>query len=168
MLSKDDTIECYISPYTRTRQTFEGVRKAINDKIILIREDPRLREQEFGSYTDEEMVKIRKDRHSFGRFYYRFPKGEAGSDVYDRASQMLDVFMRQINDIEVDNGTTYLVVTHSLFMKFFLTRYFHWPIEKFEQIKSCSNADFWILELNNEGRYELISKLEEDKDSKEL
>ena len=58
LLLPTDTIECYVSPYTRTRQTFNGVRQAINSQIIKVLEDPRLRELEFGSYTQDEISTI--------------------------------------------------------------------------------------------------------------
>ncbi len=47
-----------------------------------VREDSRLREQDFGNFQDPEDVKEQmQQRKLFGSFYYRFKGGEAGSDV---------------------------------------------------------------------------------------
>lgn len=44
-------------------------------------------QQQFGNFQNhEEMRKAKKDRGQFGRFYYRFPQGESGLDVYTRVS----------------------------------------------------------------------------------
>ena len=44
-------------------------------------------EQQFGNYQDFEAMRAAKaERKKFGRFYYRFPYGESGVDVYDRAT----------------------------------------------------------------------------------
>lgn len=34
----------------------------------------------------ESMTKIKETRERYGRFYYRFPEGESGADVFDRVS----------------------------------------------------------------------------------
>jgi len=165
ILRPHDTIECFISPYTRTRQTFQGIKKSVENRIISEIEDPRLREQEYGSHTEEEMVKIRENRKKSGQFYYRYPSGESGADVYDRASQFLDKMKRKVNIIDNSNniGSIYLIVTHSLFMKSFIIRYFEWSIERFEQIENAKNCGIWILEKNSKGHYKLTTPLEERK-----
>ena len=56
-------------------------------KVLGIREEPRIVEQQFGNFQDVQKVKDAKiERHRFGRFFYRFPGGEAGLDVYNRAT----------------------------------------------------------------------------------
>ena len=46
--------------------------------------------QQFGNFQNhDEMRKAKKDRGQFGRFYYRFPQGESGLDVYTRVSALL-------------------------------------------------------------------------------
>jgi hypothetical protein len=41
--------------------------------------------QDFGNFQDAEGKKREKaERLRFGRFFYRFPNGESGADVYDR------------------------------------------------------------------------------------
>lgn len=71
-------VHFYVSPYIRTWQTFQEIRKAFNPKNILsIREEPRLSEQQFGNFQDVNQVRSAKEeRKNFGRFYYRFPNGK--------------------------------------------------------------------------------------------
>ena len=46
-------------------------------QVLYHREDPRLREQEWGNFQDpQEMEKIKEQRRETGAFYYRFPTGE--------------------------------------------------------------------------------------------
>lgn len=41
--------------------------------------------QDFGNFQDMEGKEREKtERLRFGRFFYRFPNGESGADVYDR------------------------------------------------------------------------------------
>eukprot|EP00962_Isochrysis_galbana_P033880 scaffold11416_cov119-Isochrysis_galbana.AAC.1 len=40
------------------------------------------------------MEKVLKERQRFGRFYYRFPNGEAGTDVYDRMASFITYLFR--------------------------------------------------------------------------
>lgn len=41
--------------------------------------------QQFGNFQNhEEMQQCKRQRSQFGRFYYRFPDGESGLDVYTR------------------------------------------------------------------------------------
>lgn len=41
--------------------------------------------------------KEKEDRMRFGRFWYRFPNGESGADVYDRITSFEDLMIRNIN-----------------------------------------------------------------------
>ena len=46
-------------------------------QVLCHREDPRLREQEWGNFQDPAKIKeIEKERRQTGAFYYRFPTGE--------------------------------------------------------------------------------------------
>jgi len=52
-------------------------------QVRAVREEPRISEQQFGNLRDIETIRRCKDeRKMFGRFFYRFPDGEAGLDVY--------------------------------------------------------------------------------------
>jgi len=42
-----------------------------------VREDPRIREQEWGNFQDPlKMKSVMNERRKVGSFYYRFPTGE--------------------------------------------------------------------------------------------
>lgn len=89
MAKQDDwKVYFYVSPYTRTLCTLKGMGRAFERRRILgVREEPRIREQDFGNFQEEGTMKIVKDiRDRFGRFFYRFPEGESASDVFDRVT----------------------------------------------------------------------------------
>ena len=74
----------YVSPLFRTRETFEEIVQAFPDKKKLRwREDPRLREQEWGHLKNSEACEnVDESRDSYGPFYYRIADGESAADVY--------------------------------------------------------------------------------------
>jgi len=78
----------YVSPYERTRSTLREIGRAFGRKrIIGVREECRIREQDFGNFQVEERMKaIKETRERFGRFFFRFPEGESAADVYDRVA----------------------------------------------------------------------------------
>ena len=41
-------------------------------------------------------------RPQFGRFFYRFPDGESGADVYDRVSAFLGTFHRDMQQVNTE------------------------------------------------------------------
>lgn len=91
-----ESVTFYVSPFLRSRQTYEQLRMSFHDEqvaknilcvncdtlhslsqVMYYREDPRLREQEWGNYQDpEKMEKIQQQRKETGAFYFRFPTGE--------------------------------------------------------------------------------------------
>ena len=87
-MSRDWKVYFYVSPYGRTRSTLNEIGKSFSKKrVIGVREECRIREQDFGNFQVEERMKVVKEtRLRFGRFFYRFPEGESAADVYDRVS----------------------------------------------------------------------------------
>ena len=46
-------------------------------EVLYEREDPRIREQEWGNFQDpKKMGQVMQERRSIGSFFYRFPTGE--------------------------------------------------------------------------------------------
>ena len=78
----------YVSPYDRTRSTLREIGRSFSRRrVIGVREECRIREQDFGNFQVEERMRETKvDRERFGRFFYRFPEGESAADVFDRVS----------------------------------------------------------------------------------
>ncbi|CCW60875.1 unnamed protein product [Phytomonas sp. EM1] len=93
---RNEKLYIYYSPYMRTRQTLEEIRKSLSELQVLGEcEDERLREQEIGNYQPiEKMDETWAERNRYGRLYYRFPWGESGADVGDRVSCFFNSLLR--------------------------------------------------------------------------
>lgn len=110
-------------------------------------------------------------RQKIGRFYFRFETGESGCDVYDRVSGFIasmfrhfefGIFSKQYftyRNVECNIEWNVLIVTHGLTMRIFLQRFFHWNVEKFEQMWNYPNCGICVLEKQNNGRYNMITPL---------
>lgn len=152
------TIRAYISPYYRTRQTFQYLQESLMDNIVRTYEDPRIREQDWGHLRDVEAnEEIEHQRNTYSTFYYRIPDGESGADVFDRVSSFLDTLHR---DFESPNyAENALIVTHGLTLRLFLMRWFHWSVEEYEKLKNPENCQIVVLVKNASDRYDLVSEL---------
>ena len=66
-------------PVQAVEQTALGIAQAFEKRHISgVREEPQLREQDFGNFQDLKQKKAEKrERQYFGRFFYRFPNGES-------------------------------------------------------------------------------------------
>ena len=95
----DESVYFYISPFWRTRSTFENIVRSFPRSQFRYSEEPRLREQEWGYLrTYGELKRLKAERTAYGAFYYRFPGGEAGTDVYDRINDLLGSLHRDFRD----------------------------------------------------------------------
>jgi len=151
----DDSVRFYVSPYERSKQTFEGIIQGGKWKKgeYTVREEPRLREQDWGNFQcQEDIAKVQKQRRSFGPFYYRMPNGESGADVWDRVTSVWDSMHREFND---RNSKNYVLVTHGLTIRLFLMRYFQWSVSQFGELWNPDNCQFAVLELQSNGNYRL-------------
>ena len=158
----DERIMFYISPLWRTRMTFENIAKAFNTEKILWREDPRLREQEWGHFRDlKANLQIDMERDRFGTFYYRIPDGESCADVFDRVSDFLHSMYRDFEKEHYPENV--VIVTHGMTMRMFLMRWFHWTVEEFESLRNPRNCQFIVMEQKESGRYEITSELRKKK-----
>lgn len=161
----EESMYFYVSPFWRTRSTFENIVRAFPRNQFQYNEEPRLREQEWGYLrTHQELQQLLKDRQEYGTFYYRFPGGEAGTDVYDRINDLLGSLHR---DFLRDNyPQNCVLVTHSLAIRLFIMRWFHLTVEEFEQMSSPKNGCLVILEKDKRtGKYELITPLDINKNN---
>lgn len=152
----------YNSPFLRTRQTTVNIISQLKDTdICQIREDPRLREQEWWNkctMDDSQLKELIKFRDDFGSFFYRFADGESGADIYDRCSGFLDTLYRDFEKHLFASNV--LIVTHSFTMRILLMRWFHWTFEEFEAVRSPKNCEIIRLELNSyTNKYDLKSEL---------
>jgi broad specificity phosphatase PhoE len=105
-----------------------------------------------------------EERRKYGTFYYRFPGGEAASDVYDRINDFLGSMHRDMSSPDFPQNC--VLVTHSLAIRLFLMRWFHLTVEDFEAMKSPQNAQLIVMEYNPATeQYELKTPLATDPDS---
>ncbi|XP_071708209.1 phosphoglycerate mutase-like protein AT74H [Rutidosis leptorrhynchoides] len=154
----------YVSPYRRTIETLRGLGKAFeSSRIAGVREEPRLREQDFGNFQDQEQMKIQKAvRVQYGRFFYRFPNGESAADVYDRITGFRETLRTDI-DIgrfqppgEQSPNMNLVIVSHGLTLRVFLMRWYKWTVEQFERLNNMQNGNMIVMQTGEGGRYSLL------------
>jgi broad specificity phosphatase PhoE len=154
----NESLYIYLSPFIRTRQTYQYLKECVEKNIVKSIEDPRIREQDWGHLRHPgENEEIIQARDSFSTFYYRIPDGESGADVYDRVSTFMETLFRDFN--KVDYPQNALIVTHGLTLRLFLMRWFHWTVEEFENLRNPRNCQIVVMQKTVDDRYELISKL---------
>lgn len=154
-----ESLYFYISPFWRTRSTFENIVRFFPKNQFKYSEEPRLREQEWGYLRSyDEFQRLKREREDYGIFYYRFPGGEAASDVYDRINDLLGSLHR---DFMEDNfPENCVLITHSLAIRLFVMRWFHLTVEDFEDMASPGNAEMVVLEYDNvNDEYQLLTPL---------
>lgn len=153
----------YVSPLWRTRMTFEYIAGQFSADNIQWKEDPRLREQEWGHFRDlKANIQIDDERNKFGTFYYRIKDGESCADVYDRISDFMHSMYR---DFEKENFPANVVlVTHGMTLRLFLMRWFRWTVEEFETLRNPKNGDIVVMELDDStNKYKLVTQLKRKK-----
>eukprot|EP00898_Chlorokybus_atmophyticus_P000747 jgi/Chlat1/1673/Chrsp127S01912 len=153
----------YASPYLRSLQTLRGLGAAFErNRIAGVREEPRLREQDFGNFQDRERMRVEKAiRLRYGRFFYRFPDGESAADVYDRVTGFRETLRADIDvgrfrrDECRDVNMNLILVSHGLTLRVFLMRWFKWSVEEFERLTNPTNCSITVMQLGDGGRYSL-------------
>lgn len=153
----NEEVQFYISPFWRTRQTYQLIAKSFVHKKMY--EDSRLREQEWNGklpvdgYRDADEM----ERDSFGHFYYRFDGGESCADVEHRVGGFMNTMFR---DFQKDYfAKNVIIVNHGMTMRVFLKRWLHLTVEEFEILANPENCGFHILQLQPDGKYKLITEL---------
>ena len=141
----DETVRFFVSPYLRARQTLLAILSAFDGQPCQVTSEPRLREQDFGNFQSPEgMETVFRERQEFGRFYYRFPNGEAGTDVFDRMASFLTYLFRTMGEQgyftsgeaqDQKPAENYVLVTHGLLMRIFCMCYLRWTVTEFEQVQ---------------------------------
>mmetsp|Transcript_35548 Transcript_35548/g.86377 ORF Transcript_35548/g.86377 Transcript_35548/m.86377 type:complete len:323 (+) Transcript_35548:177-1145(+) len=157
----NESIRIFYSPYLRARQTMLAILRAFDGQSVQISSEPRLREQDFGNFQDiAAMTECKAMRNRFGRFFYRFPNGESGADVYDRVSTWLESLFREMEFGGINEDTTVVLVTHGLTARLFLMRWYHWSVEIFEETRNPGNAQLMVMEreMTHGGVYYNLTK----------
>jgi broad specificity phosphatase PhoE len=159
----DERVMFYVSPLWRTRMTFEHIAKHFDKTSYRWKEDPRLREQEWGHFRDlKANIQIDDERNKFGTFYYRIKDGESCADVYDRVSDFFHTLYRDFEKQYFPQNT--VLVTHGMTIRMFLMRWFHWTVEEFETLRNPKNCEIIVMEQDiATGKYKLVTELKRKK-----
>jgi len=151
---RNESVYAYVSPYYRTRQTFNAIHSIIEENITSAIEDPRLREQDWGHLRHPDInTKMMSEWKSYSPFYYRVEDGESGADVYNRISTFLETMHRDFRKPNYPENC--LIVTHGLTLRLFLMRWFHWTVEEFENTANPRNCQIIVLNRGDDDRYTL-------------
>lgn len=153
-------IAVYYSPFFRARQTKDIALECFDsNKIIINREEPRLREQEWSTELRKSLKneKIQAERDAYGTFYYRFKGGESNADVYNRMSDFLDTLHRDFEKSSYPPNV--LLFMHGMSMRIFLMRFLHATVEEFETWANPPNGGMFVLEKNVNQKYDLVTPL---------
>ena len=158
----DESVFFYISPLWRTRMTFEEIASSFDQNKLRYREEPRIREQEWGHLRNlDDNETIDEARNAFGSFYYRIPEGESAADVYDRISDFFGTLHRDFDKEHFPQNV--IIVTHGMTMRLFLMRWYHWTIEEFDEYANPQNCDFVVMEKKEDHKYHLLGDLRKRK-----
>jgi broad specificity phosphatase PhoE len=166
IIGPEESVQFYVSPFWRTRQTYMGIRKSFpipDPDLYKFYEDPRLREQEWGQNMDTRgdvgfIEKVEEYRDSYGHFYYRFRDGgESCADVFDRVSDFLNTLHRDFK--KKDFPRNVVIVTHGMTMRLFIMRWFHSSVEEFESWGNPKNCGYYLLHREENERYVLKTPL---------
>jgi len=158
----DGKVFFYVSSFHRTRMTYQEISKAFTPEQQDMREDPRLREQEWSgtlriNFSPQAQEAMEAERDAYGHFYYRFHGGESCADVYDRISTFLDTMNR---DFAKENfPENVVIVNHGMTARVFLMRWFHMTVEEFELLRNPHNCAQIVMELQPDGKYKITSEL---------
>jgi len=140
-------VAAYVSPYQRTRRTFDLL--GIDAERIVT--EPRVREQDWGNLQDPaEQEVLKRQRHAFGHFFFRLPNGESGADVDDRVAAFLDGLEVRLHQDE-RHPKTVLVVSHGLTIRLLCRRLFGWSIELFESLSNVDCCEHRVLDHDGTG-----------------
>ncbi len=148
LIPQNENIMFYISPLWRSRMTYEIIVKNFDTNKYDLREDPRIREQEWGHLKDPaRILAIDEERDNFGKFYYRIEDGESCADVFDRVSDFMNSLHRDFEKNDFPNNI--VIVTHGTTIRLFLMKWFHWVVEDFESLSNPKNCDIVHLSLDD-------------------
>ncbi|KAI5054839.1 hypothetical protein GOP47_0029984 [Adiantum capillus-veneris] len=115
--------------------------------------------QENDWQEETRMALVKDERIQFGRFFYRFPEGESGADVFDRVTSFLESLWRDIDTYRLNRShytdLNLVIISHGLTMRIFLMRWFKWTVEQFELLNNPKNCEIRVMQLGLGGEYSL-------------
>jgi len=160
LLGPSGTVRFFVSPYKRSYQTLEGILSTcgLTPDRYTVREEPRIREQDWGNFQDPQSVKVcMEERQRFGSFYYRLPNGESGADVFSRVTSFWSTIHREFKyEHCLEN---FVLISHGITCRLLLMRYFKWTVEEFHKLWNLENCQIVIMALQPDGKYKLVTPL---------
>lgn len=139
ILEKDGIkrVNVFVSPYKRTRQTWEEISKGLLWTKCFVSENPLLREQEYKIFKDYEDMLLKKERKkAFSIFFYRFKNAESQADVYLRAMTFLNHI--RLMRVEKQSNTPVVIITHEVVIRMIMAILENKKVEDFGlHIKNC-------------------------------
>jgi broad specificity phosphatase PhoE len=106
----------------------------------------------------DQIEQNRIERLKFGTFYYRFPNGESGADVYDRMCTFMASLHRELLDEKA--AENFVIVSHGITIRMFLMRYYRLTVDEYERLWNPENTQFVVLERRpNSMKYFGVSKV---------
>lgn len=146
--------ECYQPEIPRTAGVW-GVQhpKACREKrhylCYRVKDDPRIREQDFGNFQDSHtMNELMRKRSTYGHFFFRFKEGESAADVYDRVANFQETLFRHFDKTDRKPRDIVVLVTHGIYSRVFLMKWFRWTYEEFESFVNIPNGSMVVMELD--------------------
>ena len=155
---KNESIKFYVSPYQRTRETYENILTELKDNEYETQFHTCLREQEYGNLQADMDEQFRKQK-KVGVLFYRFRDGQSGIDVAMNTAVFLSDLFREYSSFDYTRYDNAVLVTHSLTIEFFILNFFKLPLEEYDKFKLPSNGDIYVLEKNENGRYRLLNDI---------
>ena len=155
----------WLSPYQRTRETFQEFDKIIGFKEkCQVYEDILLAEQEFGLFdaiAEEDRQKLFPNEFEYynrlrtksGKFYARCPMGESPKDVAIRCRMFFDTIYRDYDKHGID---ALFIFTHGTVLRAFTMAWQHYSPEWYETEHNPGNC--WIRRICNHNDYGYIYK----------
>lgn len=115
-----------------------------------VKDEPRIREQDFGNYQQVSSMKdVLAKRATYGHFFFRFPQGESAADVYDRVASFQETLFRHFEERQSKKLRDVIVlVTHGIYARVFLMKWFRWTFEEFESFTNIPNGSIIMMELD--------------------
>lgn len=139
-------VQIHASPFERTLQTTLAARPYFDHRVVQAVPESRIREQEFGNFSKRDLETFREEQQKVGRFWYRFPTGESGADVYDRVKSWWCESILTTNERHgYDPVDAVVVVTHSLSMRFVLMQLYSWSPTTFHSVWNTEVCDMYVL-----------------------
>jgi len=155
---KSESYGCYYSPYFRARQTMDIAIKQLDGiDCKFKKEEIRIREQEYSGKLRTGRHDDDKDRDEYGKFFYRQTGGESPADVWDRISDFIGALHRDFTKSNYPSAC--LIFAHGMTNRVAIMKFLHFTVEEFETWKNPKNGEIYILELQENNKYKLITEL---------